>query len=95
METQHIPTKTATGTNGEQYARCAPVYFPRNSGADSILMHRVTNYSKQALWDGVKAWFEGTGPAVTGSFKPAGSLVMDFTNSLNPTWGMVAEDAKS
>jgi hypothetical protein len=95
METQRIPSKTATGTNGEQYARCAPVYFPRNSGADSILMHRVTNYSKQALWDGVKAWFEGTGPAVTGSFKPAGSLVMDFTNSLNPTWGMVAEDARS
>jgi hypothetical protein len=96
IENQYIPSKTATAANGEQYGRTAPIRFPKNSGADSIVMHRVTNYTKQALWDGVKAWFEGTGPAVTGTLKPAGSFVMNFTASCsNESWGMIAEDAKA
>ena len=36
---------------------------PRNAGGDSALVHRITSYNRQALWDGVKAWFDGGAPA--------------------------------
>ncbi len=95
METQFIPSATATAANGEQYGRMR-VYLPKNAGNDSILMHRVTNYTKQALWDGVKSWFDGTGPAVTGSFLSAASFPMTFdSNSFRSTWSLATQDGAS
>src|SRR6202012_401153 len=55
METQYIPAVQATDSKGETYARVAPTFFPR----DSVLLHGITSYNRQALWDGVKAWFAG------------------------------------
>ncbi len=63
METQYVPSVQSVDAKGETYARIAPTSFPRGPGGDSVLVHRVTSYSKKALWDAVKAWFEGGAPA--------------------------------
>jgi hypothetical protein len=63
METQYVPSIQSTDKKGETYARIAPTSFPRGPGGDSVLVHRVTSYNKKALWDAVKAWFEGGAPA--------------------------------
>jgi hypothetical protein len=38
------------------------------------LMHRVTVYNKDAIWNDVKRWLDG-GPAVGGSINPQGAVV--------------------
>jgi len=63
METQYVPSVQSVDAKGETYARIAPTSFPRGLGGDSVLVHGVTSYSKKALWDAVKAWFEGGAPA--------------------------------
>jgi hypothetical protein len=63
METQYVPSIQSIDKQGETYARIAPTSFPRGPGGDSVLVHRVTSYNKKALWDSVKAWFEGAAPA--------------------------------
>ena len=40
-------------------------------------MHRITAYSKAALWDGVQAWFDG-GQAVSGAIDPKAASVHTF-----------------
>ena len=38
---------------------------------DSLLVHRITSYNRKALWDAVKAWFDG-GAAGERRHRPAG-----------------------
>src|SRR4051812_34211408 len=59
METQHVPAFVSTDAKGDTYARIAPTQFPGKPGADAALVHRITAYKRAALWDGVKAWFDG------------------------------------
>jgi hypothetical protein len=63
METQYVPSIQAVDEKGETWARIAPTSFPRGPGGDSVLVHHVTSYSRKALWDAVKTWFEGGAPA--------------------------------
>jgi len=63
METQYVPSIQSIDEKGGTCARIAPTSFPRGPGGDSVLVHGVTSYRKQALWDAVKAWFEGGAPA--------------------------------
>ncbi|MFN5328629.1 MAG: hypothetical protein ACK5DV_05575, partial [Planctomycetota bacterium] len=72
METQYVPSFQAVDSRGETYARIAPTSFPRNAKEESMLVHRITAYNKSALWDSVKAWFEG-GPPVSGVVDPKGA----------------------
>ncbi|MCA9211962.1 MAG: hypothetical protein KDB27_02765, partial [Planctomycetales bacterium] len=53
METQHIPSVEVTDSKGVTYARVTPTQFPSSANGDSALVHRITSYSKQALWDSV------------------------------------------
>ena len=69
METQHIPAYLAKDAKGDTYARVAPTLFPGKPDGDAPLIHRITAYSKAALWDGVQAWFDG-GPAASGEIDP-------------------------
>jgi hypothetical protein len=85
METQHVPAYTATDAKGDTYARVAPTRFPGQPNADSVLVHRVTAYSKAALWDGVQAWFDG-GPPVTGAIDPQAAGVHPFQGGGGATW---------
>ena len=69
METQHIPAYIAKDAKGDTYARIAPTQFPAKADGDAPLVHRITAYSKAALWDGVEAWFDG-GKAASGEIDP-------------------------
>jgi hypothetical protein len=92
METQYIPSVQATDKRGETYARIAPTSFPRGPEGDSALVHRVTSYSKKALWDAVKAWFEG-GPPARGAVDPVGATVHSFPGRGGATWRIYASSA--
>jgi len=54
METQYVPSVQATDSVGRVYARIAPTSFPRGANDQSVLVHRITSYKKQARWDAVK-----------------------------------------
>lgn len=90
METQYVPAALAVGETGETFARVAPTSFPVGPDGRTIVLHRLTSYSKSALWDGVKAWFEG-GPAVSGAINPAGAHVQTLRAGGGSTWKIYAE----
>jgi len=85
METQYVPAVQSTDRNGETYARIAPTSFPRGSDGDSVVVHRITSYNKQALWDAVKTWFEGGAPA-SGAVNSKGAIVHTFSGRGGATW---------
>jgi hypothetical protein len=85
METQHIPSIQAVDAKGEQYARVAPTFFPCAENGESRLVHRITSYSRQALWDQVAAWFAG-GAEASGLIQPAGAVLHTFTGKGGATW---------
>jgi hypothetical protein len=85
METQHIPAFIAKGEKGDSYARVAPTQFPGKPGAETPLVHRLTAYSKAALWDGVQAWFDG-GEEVSGRIDPKAAAVHAFDVKGGATW---------
>ena len=85
METQHVPSAQATDQTGQTYARIAPTRFPRGPKGDSAVVHRVTSYNKKALWDTVKAWFEG-GPPASGAIDASASCVHSFPGRGGATW---------
>ncbi len=63
METQYIPAVIASDSKGETYARIAPTDFPTGPDGIGVLVHEVISYSKDALWNPAKKWFQG-GPPV-------------------------------
>jgi hypothetical protein len=85
METQYVPAVQSTDGKGETYARIAPTSFPRGPEGDSVVAHRVTSYNKKALWDAVKAWFEG-GPPASGLINPQEAVLHRFTGHGGATW---------
>ena len=91
METQHIPAYLARDAKGDTYARIAPTLFPGKPDGDSVLVHRITAYSKAALWDGVKAWFDG-GQAVSGAIDPKAASVHTFDGKGGATWQIYPPD---
>ena len=85
METQHIPAYTGKDAKGDTYARVAPTQFPGGADKDAPLIHRITAYKKAALWDGVKAWFDG-GKEVTGEIDAKAAGVHTFESKGGATW---------
>ena len=85
METQHIRCAQVMDDQGELYVRMAPTQFPVGRNGKSIILHRLCVYNKAALWDGVKAWFEGGDP-VSGAFAPEGTCVQKFTGKGSFGW---------
>jgi hypothetical protein len=91
METQHIPCTMATDTNGQTYVRMAHTMYPVGADGQSVVMHRITSYSKRALWDGVKAWFEGGAP-VDGAIDPKGAYLRKFNGQGGAGWQVFASN---
>jgi hypothetical protein len=91
METQYIPSVQSTDKKGDIYVRIAPTSFPRNVNGDSMVVHRITSYNKKALWDKVKAWFEGGKPA-DGFVDPSGKAVHSFPGRGGATWKIYMSD---
>ncbi|MEO2089752.1 MAG: hypothetical protein ABGY75_09675 [Gemmataceae bacterium] len=85
METQHIPAFIGQDSKGDTYARVAPTRFPAAVGTNAPLIHRITAYKKEALWDGVKAWFDG-GKEATGAIDAKASAVHTFKGGGGATW---------
>jgi hypothetical protein len=84
METQHIPCATATGPEGRTWARMARTLYPAGPGGDSVVLHRITSYSRRALWDGVEAWLDGGDPV--DSIDPEGARLHEFNGKGGPQW---------
>jgi hypothetical protein len=85
METQYVPSVQATDSKGQTYARIAPTRFPRSPEGDSRVVHGITEYKKEALWDSVKAWFAG-GPPASGKIDAKASVVNQFPGRGGATW---------
>ncbi|MGB2806316.1 MAG: hypothetical protein WBC22_01140 [Sedimentisphaerales bacterium] len=85
METQYVPSVQSIDAKGETYARIAPTSFPRGPHGDSAVVHRVTAYNKKALWDAVKAWFEG-GPQADSAIDPREAVIHSFPGRGGATW---------
>ncbi len=85
METQHIPAMVAKDRNGFTYARVAPTHFPDISSGVAPLIHRITAYSKSALWDQVNRWFGG-GASSSGMIDASASRVHTFKDGGYSTW---------
>ena len=85
METQYIPAFLAEDAKGVTYARVAPSSFPRGPDGASAVVHRLTAYSRRALWDAVAAWFAGGAPA-SGAVDPAAASVHVFKGGGGATW---------
>ena len=90
METQYVPAALATDEKGEATARIAPTSFPVGPDGNTVVLHRLTSYNRKALWDGVKAWFEG-GPPASGAIDPAGAHVQTLRSGGGSTWKIYAE----
>ncbi len=85
METQYIPAYLSRDAKGDTYARIAPTLFPGKPDGDAVLIHRITAYSKAALWDSVQGWFEG-GPAASGAIDPRAAGIHKFDSKGGATW---------
>lgn len=85
METQHVPAYTAKDRNGVTWARVAPTQFPAQKDGEAPLIHRITAYTKDALWNDVLAWFDG-GKEVSGRIDPKTSAVHVFKGGGGATW---------
>lgn len=85
METQHIPSVQATDSKGETYARIAPTQFPCDPSGESQLVHRITSYNRQAMWDSVQAWFDG-GPVASGAINATAAVTHEFPGRGGATW---------
>jgi len=85
METQYVPSVQAVDSKGDTYARIAPTSFPRGPQDNSVVVHRVTAYNKKALWDAVKAWFDG-GPPADGAIDPHEAVIHTFPGRGGATW---------
>jgi hypothetical protein len=85
METQYVPSVQATDTKGETYARIAPMSFPRGANDESVVVHRITSYTKKALWDSVQNWFDG-GAEASGVIDSHEAVVHQFPGKGGSTW---------
>jgi hypothetical protein len=85
METQYVPGVQAVDSQGQTFARIAPTSFPRDPNGESVVVHQVTSYNKQALWDDVEAWFAG-GAQPTGEIDSAAAKVHPFPGQGSATW---------
>jgi hypothetical protein len=92
METQYVPAAIGSDAGGGSFARIAPTRFPIDGDGKTIVLHRLTCYTRAALWDGVKAWFDGGEPA-SGEINPAGEFVQHFRAGGGSTWRISAEGA--
>ncbi|MBD3267047.1 hypothetical protein GF373_10300 [bacterium] len=85
METQYVPSVQAQDEKGETYARIAPTFFPYGPEGESAVVHRITAYNKDALWNPVENWFDG-GPAASGAISPEGETIHSFPGKGGATW---------
>ena len=92
METQYVPAMLAVDAKGDSFARVAPTRFPVGADGKTVVLHRLTSYKKSAMWDAVKAWFDG-GAKASGAVNPAGEYVQKFRSEGDSTWQIYPDGA--
>ena len=90
METQYVPAFVTTDEQGTLHARVAPTRFPSDAEGRSTLVHRIRSYRREALWDGVSAWFAG-GAASDGRVDESKSIVHTMNGQGWSTWRIQAD----
>ncbi|HMS15287.1 MAG TPA: hypothetical protein PKA37_00500, partial [Planctomycetota bacterium] len=93
METQWIPAVVGELSDGRKVARTAPTRFPIDEQGESVLVHRITSYRKEALWGAVDAWFRG-GPVASGRVDAAESVVHKIPGKGWSTWRIHTPDVQ-
>ncbi|MBX3378310.1 MAG: hypothetical protein KF678_15045 [Phycisphaeraceae bacterium] len=97
METQWVPGVLSVPPPGGDassptYARTAPMSFPLDDKGRTVVLHRLTTYTREALTEPVRRWFAG-GPAASGAIDPAASHVQRFGKGGGSTWQIFADGA--
>ncbi len=67
------------------YARITKTQFPSDSKGESALVHRITSYNRQALWESVEQWFSG-GPIASGKIDSSAAVIHEFPGRGGATW---------
>ena len=96
METQYVPAVEAADGNGGRWARIAPTMFPVGENGETMGVHKVMAYDRSALWDGVKAWFEG-GAECSGEIGGGagrGMALQAFKGGGGATWRIYLDTTK-
>ncbi len=98
METQWVPAKISTVGVGsaadpvQTYARTAPVAYPIDEEGRTVVLHRLTVYTREALTEPVRRWFAGGAPA-SGAIDPTAARVQTFGAGGGSTWRIFPDDA--
>lgn len=97
METQWVPAVLSVharhdGGASRTYARTAPMSFPIDGEGRTVVLHRLTTYTREALTEPVRRWFAG-GADVRGVIDPASSHVQRFGEGGGSTWRIFADGA--
>ncbi|RYG25934.1 hypothetical protein EON82_05260 [bacterium] len=74
IEIGGVPEWVSKGTGNTTYHRIPEMQFPADRNGRTVLMHNMTAYSKDALWNQVEAWSNG-GAAPSGRFHPKGAFM--------------------
>lgn len=94
METQYVPCMQAATAQGDIYSRIAPTSFPRNSQGQSPVMHRITAYTKAALWDQVHDWLYDNGKPVAGQTNVDAAVTHEVGKENRASWSICKNGTK-
>lgn len=87
IEVNTVPQLVSKPVGGATYARIPQLQFPADRSGQTVLMHNLTAYSKQALWNEVEAWAKGGAPA-SGTFDLKGAFMPEVkANPMSFTQG--------
>lgn len=93
METQHIPAMVSKDAGGVFYARTAPTHFPGSPQTDSPLIHKVTAYTRGALWNRLD-WNQGGTKRGKRVIDSQESSVHQFKGGGYATWRIIQPGRK-
>ncbi|MBK7645030.1 MAG: hypothetical protein IPJ19_18620 [Planctomycetes bacterium] len=74
IEINTVPRLVAHDSKGATYTRIPRLQFPADGAGETVLIHKLTHYSKAALYDEVASWLAG-GAAASGRFDEKGASV--------------------
>jgi hypothetical protein len=78
IEINTVPLLVGRDARGVPYTRIPRLQFPADRAGRTILIHNLTQYSKDALYKQVESWLAG-GPAPSGRFDEKGAIVPPCT----------------
>jgi autotransporter-associated beta strand protein len=87
METQGIMRSACFDLGPDTYVRSMPIYYPVDTTGYSQLLHKLSVYDQDALWNDVEQWLNTSGPAPSGLIKPSSTFVTD-ASTVDPVWHM-------